>query len=189
MPTTCASGSIDGRHEERAGVAERPISTSPRAARAQAEADFARRLRIALAHCDAGMTELAQRLGVGRKRLYQALEPDSGRPFHAAWLPLLPEDVRLALARADAGDMGMELVPVAVLAQSRDDAGQLSRLIAELSDVMRCAAESQADGVITPAEARAELLEIAEAEEILAHRRARLREAAMVMPLRAAGGR
>ena len=148
-------------------------SMTPRAARAQAEDTFGERLRGWIARSGAAFSDVGRVIGVPRNRLYETLDGD--RPFHAAWVELLPPAVLRLLLEELAAGIGERLVPVGELdLDGHDDHQQLAELIHEATDVIRVGANGQADGYLSVEDCDLELEEITDLEAVLARRRARL---------------
>lgn len=156
-------------------VAADPFSTTPRAARTQSEDTFGTRLRGWIVRSGATFTDVARMLAIRRERLYDILE--GHRPFNGAWLPLLPPAVLRVALEDLAGGIGEQLSPRPELNCDRqDDRRQLADLVREAGDVLRVAAESQADGYLAVNECDEELREIQQLERVLAARKARLHQ-------------
>ncbi len=154
-------------------VAADPCSTTPRAARAQAEDTFGERLRAWIVRSGATFADVARALGIRRERLYDVM--DGHRPFSGAWLPLLPPAVLRVALEDLAAPIGERLAPVAELdLEQHDDRRQLAELIHEATDVIRVGSEGQADGHLSVEDCDRELAEIEQLERVLAERKARL---------------
>jgi hypothetical protein len=167
-------------------VSEDLSRLSPRAARSELEHRFGRRLRALIVQAGANIVDVAEALGLRRQRLYDCM--DTGRPFNAAWLPLLPPTVLRGLLEEIALTIGYELRPVAQLAEDHDDGREVVRIVSTSTEAMRGAVEMLADGKIDRSEAERLMQALQGLDEALAPWRARVREVldhgGAVLPMR-----
>jgi hypothetical protein len=127
------------------------------------------RVRSILERLGVTVDAAAQHVGIPRTKLSSALS--GAMELRADWIEALPPDVVREYATDLARSVGYELQ----LAGNGDSTrARMHVVVGELSDVIRHAAASEADGYLDPAEALAELKEIEEAERALHDRKALL---------------
>jgi hypothetical protein len=150
----------------------RPLSDLvPAALRKQVESAFGTLLEKLIHRADAKVVDCERGLGIGDAKIYRYLRGD--RHFPAAWLALLPPAVELLYLEERASHHAMTLAPVG---DHEGDGRTLHTIVAELSDVIRAAAQGEADGHLSVADADQEEAEILEAQRALADRLAYLRK-------------
>lgn len=161
---------------------DQPFSLVPKALRKQVEATFGKRVQTWIARAGASVTDVAKLAGTRREEFYEVFE--GKLHMRAAWLELLPPAVEQLFLAERAAHHGLELRPVTAAAETV----HLHQMIGELTDVLRVAADAEADGHITVEEAQAELAAWEDVERIGAVRRNQLRrvvaERGAVVPLR-----
>lgn len=146
-------------------------STSPKVARAHAEAGFGDRLRTAIAKAGASATDVARLLGIERSHLYDCL--DGHRDFKAAWVELLPPAVRRILLVAWADADGEQLEPRPIDGEG-DDRRSLTGMVRELQDVILTDTAAQEDDHYDAQECERLVVQIDEAMRVLAQKKARI---------------
>lgn len=156
---------------------------SPRVARVAEEDAFGSLLRELIAKTGVKFVDVARHLAIRREDLYEVM--DGSKHMRAAWLALLPPVVEIAYLQSRAAHHGYELAPVG---DADSVHGRMHSVVAELSDVVRCAAVSEADGHLSLDEATEELRQIEEAERALSSRKALLRKAVESRGMRVVGG-
>lgn len=147
----------------------------PEAARRQAEITLGPRLERLIYAAGSCVADVERFIGLAPDGLTRFLRPTHGtqpRYFRAAWLELLPPAVERLYLDERAAAHGCELRPVGDATAPH----ALVDLVRETTDVMRAAAEAEADGVHTADEIDRELREIGELERVTAARREHLRQ-------------
>lgn len=144
-------------------------ASTPRLARVATEDGFGARVRGWISASGARFVDVAASLGMRREDLYEVM--DGAKHARAAWLELLPPAVEILYLRERAAHHALDLRPVA---DASSPHARMHAVVSELSDVVRCAATSEADGFVSVEEATDELREIEEAERALSARKAHL---------------
>jgi hypothetical protein len=153
---------------------------SAQALRAELCDRFPRYLEALVHREGCAVIDVERGLGLQDAKIYEYFR--GRKNFPLAILPMLPPAVELAILADRAAHHGRELTLTA-------DAGEASllRVISEAGDVLRTAATSEADGVISAKEARAELAEIEQLEAALLARKSMLKRAVRENGLRLGG--